>query len=227
MVGLHVRHVGGEAVGTARIDHLHAERGQQEAADGVLVGVRQRQEGQVGRAFAATGDQLRARRRSSTGWSGAEASPPWARRRCRRYRSGRRGGRRGSAPLRPSRRQVARRAFQRRPGQEARARGSDSAGSLPCRPAGRGRPPRRRRPAPWRPRQGWKRSRPAPEIAQDMGVVAGQVRRVGRHRHGADRHQRRVGDRVFRAVLVRRSPPGRRPRRRRRAADGHRRRPCG
>jgi hypothetical protein len=31
-------------------------------------------------------------------------------------------------------------------------------------------------------------------VAQDVGVVAGEVGAVGRHRHGADRHQRRVGD---------------------------------
>ena len=38
-------------------------------------------------------------------------------------------------------------------------------------------------------------------IAQDVGVIGDGVGGVGRHRHRADRHQRGLGDRVFRPVL--------------------------
>ena len=42
---------------------------------------------------------------------------------------------------------------------------------------------------------------PRTGVTQDMRVIRHGIGRVGRHRHGAQRHQRGFGDRIFRPVL--------------------------
>ena len=184
------------------IDDLGADAGQEELPDGVLEAVRERQVGQVDLVLQPQRThQFEGAPAVRQDRSGAAASRPSARRRCRRCRSGRPAHRAGSPPprrrCRPAARRRATRAAQ---GSDAR-RPLGAVGGRPSPPAGRGR--RSRRPA---------RSRSAraavetiaargAAVAQDVGVIVDGVGGVGRHRHGADRHQRGLGDRVFRPVL--------------------------
>ena len=154
------------------------------------------------RPAGAAAAPARRRRGSSTGWSGAAASPPWARRRCPRCRSGRRapsggmsaasaamssGGAVSAISCGPGSRRGGRRGLRRAVHDHQQVQRRRPA----PRPAAAGRRTGRR--------TRWRRARPL--VAQDMGVVVDGVGRVGRHRHGADRHQRGLGDRIFRPVL--------------------------
>ena len=180
----------------AGIDHLGAGPEQEELAGGVLVAVRQRQEGQV--------DLLRAQRQRRQHVVGAAAV-----RQDRAVRQhhplGRAAGAGGvdqaGQRVGGDRRRlggdvvgVARVGDQRRPGGDGQRRVGRTA---PCdqqvERAGQRHPLGQR---------GGRHHRHAGAgIAQDMGVVGHRVGGVGRHRHRPDGHQRGLDDRVFGPVL--------------------------
>ena len=188
----------------------------------MLVGVRQRQEGQIDFVLevqrphqferaAAVGQHGAMRQHHALRRATRAGGVDQARQRARRDAA-------ASARCRPAARPP--------PGPPKAAPGPPAGlrDRPPYTPAGRARPPRARR-AQRRDAAEETIAARAPK-SRNVRVVSHRVRGVGRHRHRADRHQRGLGDRVFRPVLdtiTTRSPPTHRPP----AAAGRRTPPCG
>ena len=146
--GADVQHIGGQVFQAAAIHHGGAEGGQHELAHRVLIGMGQRQVGQVDGAIQLQrlghgGDPGDV----GQGWPGAAASPRAAGPMYRWCRSGRPARRTGW--WMPPRR--CRRAGRRRPAGARTARPCPLLAQLPCTTVSATRPRARHRPAPCRP----------------------------------------------------------------------------
>ena len=202
----HRQHVGGQVLDATGIDDFGPDARQEEHADGVLVAVGGRQIGQINLIFRPHGHPDRLQQQIGAPAVGQDGA-------MRQHHTlGSAAGARGVEQARERRardrlghlRDVIRRrpaGHQIRPPHEPGIRPVglcrpihdhqqvEPAGLPACLPHAPGE------------RGGGHDGRAGARIAQDMRMVLGRVGAVGRHRHGADRHQRGLGDRIFRPVL--------------------------